>query len=64
MVRGSSSLLGRTRKALHRGAFLVLEASDAMPLTVRIKTLMAIQSIPAFLSVGLVAARAVNIVNT
>jgi uncharacterized membrane protein len=38
--------------------------TDAMPLTVRIKTLMLIESIASFLTVGLVAARAVNILNT
>jgi hypothetical protein len=38
--------------------------TDAMPLTVRIKTLMLVESIASFLTVGLVAARAVNILNT
>jgi hypothetical protein len=38
--------------------------TDAMPLSVRIKTLMLIESIASFLTVGLVAARAVNILNT
>jgi hypothetical protein len=37
--------------------------TDAMPLSVRIKTLMLIESIASFLTVGLVAARAVNILN-
>jgi len=37
--------------------------TDAMPLSVRIKTLMLIQSIASFLTVGVVAARAVNILN-
>jgi hypothetical protein len=35
-----------------------------MPLTVRIKALMLIEAITSFLTVGLVAARAVNILNT
>jgi hypothetical protein len=38
--------------------------TDAMPLSVRMKTLMLIESIASFLTVGLVAARAVNILNT
>jgi len=38
--------------------------TDAMPLTVRIKALMLAESIASFLTVGLVAARAVNILNT
>ena len=38
--------------------------TDAMPLSVRIKTLMLIQAIASFLTVGVVAARAVNILNT
>jgi hypothetical protein len=38
--------------------------TDAMPLSVRVKTLMLIESIASFLTVGLVAARAVNILNT
>ena len=38
--------------------------TDAMPLTVRIKALMLIEAIASFLTVGLVAARAVNILNT
>jgi hypothetical protein len=38
--------------------------TDAMPLSVRIKSLMLIESIASFLTVGLVAARAVNILNT
>jgi hypothetical protein len=38
--------------------------TDAMPLSVRIKGLMLIESIASFLTVGLVAARAVNILNT
>jgi hypothetical protein len=37
--------------------------TDAMPLGVRIKGLMLIESIASFLTVGLVAARAVNILN-
>jgi hypothetical protein len=37
--------------------------TDAMPLSVRIKTLMLFESIASFLTVGLVAARAVNILN-
>jgi uncharacterized membrane protein len=37
--------------------------ADAMPLSVRIKSLMLIESIASFLTVGLVAARAVNILN-
>jgi hypothetical protein len=37
--------------------------TDAMPLSVRVKTLMLIESIASFLTVGLVAARAVNILN-
>lgn len=37
--------------------------TDAMPLSVRIKSLMLIESIASFLTVGLVAARAVNILN-
>jgi hypothetical protein len=37
--------------------------TDAMPLSVRIKTLMLIESIASFLTVRLVAARAVNILN-
>jgi hypothetical protein len=37
--------------------------TDAMPLSVRIKSLMLIESIGSFLTVGLVAARAVNILN-
>jgi hypothetical protein len=37
--------------------------TDAMPLTVRIKSLMLIESIASFLTVGVVAARAVNILN-
>jgi uncharacterized membrane protein len=37
--------------------------TDAMPLSVRIKTLMLIQAIASFLTVGVVAARAVNILN-
>lgn len=38
--------------------------TDAMPLTVRIKALMLAEAIASFLTVGLVAARAVNILNT
>jgi hypothetical protein len=38
--------------------------ADAMPLRVRIKCLMLIESIASLLTVGLVAARAVNILNT
>jgi hypothetical protein len=38
--------------------------TDAMPLSVRVKSLMLIESIASFLTVGLVAARAVNILNT
>jgi hypothetical protein len=38
--------------------------TDAMPLSVRIKTLMLVESIASFLTVGLVAARAVNILTT
>jgi hypothetical protein len=34
--------------------------TDAMPLSVRVNTLMLIESISSFLTVGLVAARAVN----
>ena len=34
-----------------------------MPLSVRIKTLMLIQAIASFLTVGIVAARAVNILD-
>lgn len=37
--------------------------TDAMPLSVRIKSLMLIESIASFLTVGLVAARTVNILN-
>jgi len=37
--------------------------TDAMPLSVRIKSLTLIESIASFLTVGLVAARAVNILN-
>jgi hypothetical protein len=37
--------------------------TDAMPLSVRIKTLMLVQAIASFLTVGVVAARAVNILN-
>jgi hypothetical protein len=37
--------------------------TDAMPLSVRIKSLMLIESIASFLPVGLVSARAVNILN-
>jgi uncharacterized membrane protein len=37
--------------------------TDAMPLSVRIKALMLIESIASFLTVGVVAARAVNILN-
>jgi uncharacterized membrane protein len=37
--------------------------TDAMPLSKRIKSLMLIESIASFLTVGLVAARAVNILN-
>ena len=37
--------------------------TDAMPLSVRVKSLMLIESIASFLTVGLVAARAVNILN-
>jgi hypothetical protein len=37
--------------------------TDAMPLSVRIKSLMLVESIASFLTVGLVAARAVNILN-
>jgi hypothetical protein len=37
--------------------------TDAMPLSIRIKSLMLIESIASFLTVGLVAARAVNILN-
>ena len=37
--------------------------TDAMPLSVRIKALMLIQAIASFLTVGVVAARAVNILN-
>jgi hypothetical protein len=37
--------------------------TDAMPLSVRIKTLMLVQAIASFLTVGIVAARAVNILN-
>jgi hypothetical protein len=38
--------------------------TDAMPLTVRVKGLMAIEAIASFLTVGVVAARAVNILTT
>jgi hypothetical protein len=38
--------------------------TDAMPLSVRIKSLMLFESIASFLTVGLVAARAVNLLNT
>jgi hypothetical protein len=38
--------------------------TDAMPLSVRIKSLMLIESIASFVTVGLVAARAVNILNS
>lgn len=38
--------------------------TDAMPLSVRIKSLMLIESIASFLIVGVVAARAVNILST
>jgi hypothetical protein len=38
--------------------------TDAMPLSLRVKSLMLIESIASFLTVGLVAARAVNILNT
>jgi hypothetical protein len=38
--------------------------TDAMPLSVRIKALMLTESVASFLTVGLVAARAVNILNT
>jgi uncharacterized membrane protein len=37
--------------------------TDAMPLSMRIKSLMLIESIASFLTVGLVAVRAVNILN-
>jgi hypothetical protein len=37
--------------------------TDAMPLSVRVKTLMLIEAIASFLTVGVVAARAVNILN-
>jgi uncharacterized membrane protein len=37
--------------------------TDAMPLSVRMKCLMLIEAIASFLTVGLVAARAVNILN-
>jgi len=37
--------------------------TDAMPLSIRIKSLMLIESIASFLTVGVVAARAVNILN-
>ncbi|MDQ6776920.1 MAG: hypothetical protein M3071_12055 [Actinomycetota bacterium] len=37
--------------------------TDAMPLSVRVETLMLIQAIASFLTVGVVAARAVNILN-
>jgi len=37
--------------------------TDAMPLSVRMKTLMLVQAIASFLTVGVVAARAVNILN-
>ncbi len=37
--------------------------TDAMPLSVRVKSLMLIEAIASFLTVGLVAARAVNILN-
>lgn len=35
--------------------------TDAMPLTVRVKSLMLVEAIASFLTVGLIAARAVNI---
>jgi hypothetical protein len=38
--------------------------TDAMPLTVRVKGLMAIEAVASFLTVGVVAARAVNILTT
>jgi hypothetical protein len=38
--------------------------TDAMPLSVRMKALMLTEAIASFLTVGLVAARAVNILNT
>jgi hypothetical protein len=38
--------------------------TDAMPLTVRVKGLMTIEAVASFLTVGVVAARAVNILNT
>jgi uncharacterized membrane protein len=38
--------------------------TDAMPLSVRVKTLMLIEAIASFLTVAVVAARAVNILNT
>ena len=38
--------------------------TDAMPLSVRMKALMLAEAIASFLTVGLVAARAVNILNT
>jgi hypothetical protein len=37
--------------------------TDAMPLSVRIKTLMLLEAIASFLTVGVVAPRAVNILN-
>lgn len=37
--------------------------TDAMPLTARVKTLMMVQSFASLVTVGLVAARAVNILN-
>jgi hypothetical protein len=38
--------------------------TDAMPLTVRLKALRLIEAIASFLTVGLLTARAANILNT
>ncbi len=58
------SRAGRRALDQRRHLIAVATADDAMPLTVRIKALMLAESIASFPTVGLVAARAVNILNT